>query len=541
MVKHMVKHMVKQNKLQVVLYGLLVLLPLLWVLCILFCNGYKFDLSILVPAWNDEIGWHNQVSAVVEYGHPLGYYGYNGTHAQVGTWGAWGAAPLLPYAAFGKLFGWGFSSMALANIFFLCLALLLLIVLTKPSVGQTLWLILLYSCSFITIGYSMTSMSEGLRYSLAIVLTGGLIWMERHTKESSQTTKKELVFYILFALFLLYAIQVYLVFVIVVPVWCWYLIRKRQLKDGSKKSLILSYIGRMTVIVIITGIVTIVSNKLVTRVCAPFVESTITTIFNEIVEKGLYQGICFFLDNFFQNLSTMDLLSIFSMSSDTYGVLSWFFINYLVLLFLLLFHLFSNRKQIRKDRSYCYEAAFFMTGFLIGYCALYTGMDWTLCRGINTGLLMAFIYLSFTEKERWKLLLLLITVFEITSIWGYYGSVIEERFDVSEHKEEIAHEKDVLADVIKLEDDADPWKNTVAVYGDVDFRHLALPEGYGSNHMLDIGMVNTNAEYAVITCGEDAGVEDYLKNRLAKKGYQLIFEDSYFVVFQNREQSGYEE
>ena len=536
----MVKHMVKQNKLQVALYGLLVLLPLLWVLCILFCNGYKFDLSILVPAWNDEIGWHNQVSAVVEYGHPLGYYGYNGTHAQVGTWGAGGAAPLQPYAAFGKLLGWGFSSMALANIFFLCLALLLLIVLTKPSVGQTLWLIFLYSCSFITIGYSMTSMSEGLRYALAIVLTGGLIWMERHTKEPSQTTKKELVFYILFALFLLYAIQVYLVFVIVVPVWCWYLIRKRQLKDGSKKSLILSYMGRMTVIVIITGIVTIVSNKLVTRVCAPFVESTITTIFNEIVEKGLYQGICFFLDNFFQNLSTMDLFSIFSMSSDTYGVLSWFFINYLVLLFLLLFHLFSNRKQIQKDRSYCYEAAFFMTGFLIGYCALYTGMDWTLCRGINTGLLMAFIYLSFTEKERWKLLLLLITVFEITSIWGYYGSVIEERFDVSEHKEEIAHEKDVLADVIK-EDDADPWKNTVAVYGDVDFRHLALPEGYGSNHMLDIGMVNTNAEYAVITCGEDAGVEDYLKNRLAKKGYQLIFEDSYFVVFQNREQSGYEE
>ena len=138
----------RHKKLQTALYAVLVLLPLLWVLCILFCNGFKFELSILQPVWNDEIGWYNQVAAVIEYGKPLGYYGYNGTHAQIGTWGAWGIAPLLPYAAFGKIFGWGLSSMALANIFFLCLAMLLLVIMTRPSVTQTLWLILLYSCSF---------------------------------------------------------------------------------------------------------------------------------------------------------------------------------------------------------------------------------------------------------------------------------------------------------------------------------------------------------------------------------------------------------
>ena len=148
----------RHKKLQTALYAVLVLLPLLWVLCILFCNGFKFELSILQPVWNDEIGWYNQVAAVIEYGKPLGYYGYNGTHAQIGTWGAWGIAPLLPYAAFGKIFGWGLSSMALANIFFLCLAMLLLVIMTRPSVTQTLWLILLYSCSFITIGYSLTYM-----------------------------------------------------------------------------------------------------------------------------------------------------------------------------------------------------------------------------------------------------------------------------------------------------------------------------------------------------------------------------------------------
>ena len=58
----------RHKKLQTALYAVLVLLPLLWVLCILFCNGFKFELSILQPVWNDEIGWYNQVAAVIEYG-----------------------------------------------------------------------------------------------------------------------------------------------------------------------------------------------------------------------------------------------------------------------------------------------------------------------------------------------------------------------------------------------------------------------------------------------------------------------------------------
>lgn len=524
--------MIKQNKLQVALYGLLVLLPLLWVLCILFCNGYKFDLSILVPVWDDEVGWHNQVSAVIEYGHPLGYYGYNGTHAQVGTWGPWGVAPLLPYAAFGKLFGWGFSSMALANIFFLCLALLLLVIMTKPSVGQTLWLILLYSGSFITIGYSMTSMSEGLRYSLAIVLTGGLIWLERHTRTTEKLSKKEIGSCVVLGVFLLYAIQVYLVFVLALPVYCWYILRRIHLREKqSRRKRGFLYAVKFLAIIFITGVVTVVSNKMVTAVCAPYVDSTITTIFKTISERGLYQGACFFLDNFFQNLRTVDLFSIFSMASDTYGILSWFFVNYLVLLFALLLHILKHRRRLVQNRSYCYEAAFFMTGFLIGYCALYTGQEWTLCRGINTGLLMGAIYLAFADKkENLKLVLILLTFFEITAIWGYYSSMADERFGVSQNLTRAEAEKETLQELIKLDADAAPWDNTVATYGTVDFRYLVLPAGYGSNYMLDF-WINESAGYAVITQGEWHTEE--MKNRLVRKGHKVLLEGEYFVVLQN--------
>ena len=517
----------KQKKMQVALYALLILLPLLWVLCILFCNGYKFDLSILVPVWNDEIGWHNQISAVVEYGKPLGYYGYNGTHAQVGTWGAWGVAPLLPYAAFGKLFGWGLSSMGWANIFFLCFAMLILILLTKPGMLQTLWLILLYSCSFITIGYSMTSMSEGLRYSMAVILTGGLIWLERHTRGTERLSRKELCGCAALGLFLLYAIQVYLVFVLAVPVYCWYILRKLGRTAFA-------YAGKLLGIMCITGLVTVASNKMVTAVCAPYVDSTITTIFRQISENGLYQGICFFLENFFRNLRTVDLFSIFSLSSDTYGVLSWFFINYLVILFVLLFYILRNRKQLMEKRSYCYEAAFFMAGFLIGYCALYTGQEWTLCRGINTGLLMGLIYLAFVKEENLKSVILLLTFFEITAVWGYYGSMADERFAASLNRAAVEQEREVLQEVILLDEEADPWENTAATYGNVDFRYLALPAGYGSNYMMDLE-INETAGYAVITQGEE--YTEAMKNRLVEEGHQVLLEDEYFVVLRNERRS----
>ena len=84
--------------------------------------------------------------------------------------------------------------------------------------------------------------------------------------------------------------------------------------------------------------------------------------------------------------------------------------------------------------------------------------------------------------------------------------------------------------MIKLDADAAPWDNTVATYGNVDFRYLVLPVGYGSNYMLDLG-INESAGYAVITQGEWHTEE--MKNRLVRKGHKVLLEDEYFVVLQN--------
>lgn len=85
------KEQQRYNKIEAYLLNIIVvLLPFLVVGFILFLNGYKLRFSILLPAWNDEVGWWNQVNTMIQYGKPFGYYGYNGTHAAIGKWAAWG-------------------------------------------------------------------------------------------------------------------------------------------------------------------------------------------------------------------------------------------------------------------------------------------------------------------------------------------------------------------------------------------------------------------------------------------------------------------
>lgn len=320
-------------------------------------------------------------------------------------------------------------------------------------------------------------------------------------------------------------------FVIVIPIFCWYILRKVWTGNKTGKILAAAYAGKIFVIVFITAAVTVIANKMVTSVSAPYTESTIATIISQIGEQGIYHGLCFFMDNFFQNLSTVDLFSIFSLSSDTYGILSWFYINYLIILFILLFDFVKNRKSFRQNRTYYYEAIFLLAGFLVGYCALYTGSSWTLCRGINTGLIMAMIYLCFTEKERLEIMIFLLTLFEITSVWRYYDSMANERFTTSLNRAVIEEEREKLAKVIELDTDADTWENTVANYGNMDCMHLALPAGYGANYMVDMEIMNTKARYALVTQGQEYTVG--IVEKLEETGHKVLFEDAYFAILEH--------
>ncbi len=259
----------------------IVFLPFIMIGLVLFLNGYKLNFSMLLPVWNDEVGWWNQVNAMVHYGKTLGYNGYNGTHAVFGTSGPWGPFALLPYFLFGKIFGWKLYSMAVANMSFLSLALFIYCFLTKPGNRQKIYLIIIYSFMMITVGYSMTSMSEGLRYALGIILAGLLIWIERRTQENGyKLDLRNFLVYSLIAILVYYAVFVYMIFALTIPLFCWFIFRK------------INPLLRAAISFFVTVVLTVIANYISILISAPYVTSTLSNIANIIKEHGPYTGGC---------------------------------------------------------------------------------------------------------------------------------------------------------------------------------------------------------------------------------------------------------
>lgn len=253
---------------------------------------------------------------MIEYGAPLGYYGYNGTHAPVGTWGAWGWAPVLPYVLFGKLFGWELHSMALANMTFLSIALAVFIVLTRPNRKQKLWMVFVYLCSVITVFFSCTTMSEGLHYSLGIILVAMLIWMERWMRDTRKTiTAFDVALYCAISIFVCNAVLVYMIFTLVVPLFVWFFFRKTKVPLRSG------------ICLAATGLTAATADHIVSLTSASYPTDTISNIFTTIKEDGLYQGVCYTLDTFFGNMATVDFPNMFGNDTSYF----WFYLLYLAL------------------------------------------------------------------------------------------------------------------------------------------------------------------------------------------------------------------
>ena len=75
--------------------------------------------GIYLPAssWSDEVVYSKQLAAVVQYGAPQGYFGFNESHAPIGTFAAWGPAIFWMYALPGLLLR-GQNAFIWCNLFF---------------------------------------------------------------------------------------------------------------------------------------------------------------------------------------------------------------------------------------------------------------------------------------------------------------------------------------------------------------------------------------------------------------------------------------
>jgi 4-amino-4-deoxy-L-arabinose transferase-like glycosyltransferase len=122
------------------IYLLAVLSPALIITRALRYNGIRWFQAL--PWWSDEAFYFLQLRGMVEYGAPLGYFGYNGGTASISTFGFHGLGVLVPYFLFAKVFGLHFYTIFLFNVFLMSLAVLVYILLLKPSGKQLVFLLI---------------------------------------------------------------------------------------------------------------------------------------------------------------------------------------------------------------------------------------------------------------------------------------------------------------------------------------------------------------------------------------------------------------
>ncbi len=154
-------------------YFTLILTPFLAVgLVSLFLGKNGFA---AVPIWSDELDYWRSVYSFVHYGMHTGYIGIGELPPEIGVLSVHGPGPLLLYAWFAKLFGWGYSSILLVNALWVSAGAgaLLLLVRPKARTAVLLALSMLFYAPFIL--YCCTSMTELANYGL-LMLYAGLLY-----------------------------------------------------------------------------------------------------------------------------------------------------------------------------------------------------------------------------------------------------------------------------------------------------------------------------------------------------------------------------
>lgn len=135
-------------------------------------------------AWNDEVYYCNQLSAVMKYGAPQGYFGFNESHADIGTFSAWGPALFYIYAIPGLIFR-GQNAMIWCNLFWVLVGWFVFVRGTEIGWrGQALFAVVMAAMNN-PIRYAFSAMQEPLHYAFMLAAVGLGAWTKRTQKRAA--------------------------------------------------------------------------------------------------------------------------------------------------------------------------------------------------------------------------------------------------------------------------------------------------------------------------------------------------------------------
>lgn len=152
---------------------LLALLPVLC--CLVYCAAHGRGLGeVYLPSseWNDELFYYKQVEGIVNYGYPLGYFGFNESHALKLSFAAWSPVLVFPWVIWGMIFGWNLMSPIICNIVLMTLCCFLFVWLVRPTWKQLGILTLLFCLYTLFVRYMLSVMPEVICFSMLIIFYG---------------------------------------------------------------------------------------------------------------------------------------------------------------------------------------------------------------------------------------------------------------------------------------------------------------------------------------------------------------------------------
>ena len=489
------------------------------------CFVKHIDVSALSTAYNDEVSWFNQAMAVAEYGKPLGYWGYNGTHADIGTFGAWGPVSVYFFALFLKPLKWLFPSAGVSiyifnNLLWACTANLLFVLLSKPRKNNMLRLIVIHAFLFVNHCYMFEAMSETIRFSMGVILAGISVFLLRRRESRGY----KCMLYAIAPVVLLLFMSAYIMFAVIVPVWLYAVYQDNSAFKKKKVAFVLvSGIGFIAVsltVYFVTG-----------KFTSPYVTDGVTDILKAFQSDFVY-GVYFLLQYILDNIGKCDLKFILS-STNVYGGFFVFYLPlyYSVCIYLILSSVVGWKKMKKPDLEIQIIGAFVMTAFMAAFIVLYSTYYWILVRGINIALVFTLYLLCMKEKPAEIMTIAAVSVLGVIPFMlvanntFIYGRTMEE--NASDYSE-------VFSQYIHVSEGSDPWENTIACYGDETRECLGLPVGMSINSMMN-KKSNQNARYAMIwmieTSADEMSIEDpdALMEEL-EPNHDLLYRDENLIL-----------
>ncbi len=142
--------------------------------------------KIYLPAsaWSDEVYYAKQLSAVVEHGAPLGYFGFNESHAEIGRFSAWGPAVFYLYAIPGLIFR-GQNAFLYCNLFFVLAGWICFVWGTRLDWKRQLLFAVGVAAMNAPVRYVFSAMQEPLHYALVLAVLGMGAAIRRGCRHSS--------------------------------------------------------------------------------------------------------------------------------------------------------------------------------------------------------------------------------------------------------------------------------------------------------------------------------------------------------------------